>query len=414
MENNFLNKRITGMELHRLLAINIYMYLQSIAIANGIDYHCLSVSESGTCEECYTGWYGDYCDKMCQHCDTGGCSKTGVCLQCEAGYYSANCSLTCPPQCRESFYDRVFCNRTTGNCLEGCKPTWWGPKCEHKCGKQCTHSVCKFYDGSCDSGCKDGFTGSRCHKTCSVGCFHGKCIQLTGVCLHGCNTGFYGHSCDRHCTDKCLDRECSTRIDGGTPTCTHGCVPGWKPPLCHIPCLPNCLSCIEAGVCTSCKAGFTGTSCEKKKCNCLSSGCSEDKTCNGCLDGWKGQTCELTCSQNCLKCQQNSGNCITCRQGFTYDGRSRCTSMIDATITDVPPQRQESHVAIAIISTIVCLLVIGVLIGISIRFRGRILSCFKHAENGNAPDNKEPELSAADLLGQDREQQEDVSLNNVC
>ncbi|XP_048255561.1 multiple epidermal growth factor-like domains protein 10 isoform X3 [Haliotis rufescens] len=397
------------MELHQLLAIAICMYLQSIAIVNGIDYHCLSVSESGTCEECYIGWYGGYCEKMCQHCDTGGCHKTtGVCIQCETCYYSTNCSLTCPPQCRESYGDSVFCDRTTGNCLEGCKPTWWGDKCEHNCGKQCTDSQCFFYDGSCASGCKDGLSGSHCDKTCSVGCLHGNCSQLTGICLHGCKPGFYGPSCDRNCTDKCLDRDCSTEIDGDTPRCTHGCVPGWKPPLCDIPCLPNCLSCTEAGGCTSCKAGFTGTSCEKKKCNCLRSCCSDDRICDGCLDWWQGQTCELACSQNCLNCQQKSGNCKTRRQGLTYDGRSQCTSMIDGNgtsqFTDVPTQRQESHVPIVIISTIACLLVIGVLIGISIGFRGRILSsCIKHAEDENAPDKEAPELVTIDLLAQDRD-----------
>ncbi|XP_048255550.1 multiple epidermal growth factor-like domains protein 10 [Haliotis rufescens] len=352
---------------------------------------------------------------MCQHCNKGGCSNTGVCLQCQAGYYSANCSLTCPPQCRDSNGDRVFCDRTTGKCLEGCKPTWWGDKCEHRCGKQCTGSQCFFYDGSCAFGCKDGFTGTHCDKTCRVGCLHGTCSQLTGICLRGCKTGFYGPSCDRHCTDKCLDRDCSTEIDGDTPTCTRGCVPGWKPPICDNPCPPNCLSCTEAGLCSSCKAGFTGTSCEKKKCNCLGSGCSDDRICDGCPHGWWGQTCELACSRNCLKCQQKSGNCTTCRQGFTYDGRSQCTSVINATVTDVPNQRQESHVSIVIISTIACLLVIGVLIGISIRFRGRILpSCIKHAEDENALDNEEPELSTTVLLEQDRDPKEDVSLNNVC
>ncbi|XP_046358037.2 multiple epidermal growth factor-like domains protein 6 isoform X1 [Haliotis rufescens] len=404
------------MELHQLLAITIGMYLQCIVNVNGIDYHCLSVSESGRCKECYIGWHGDNCDKMCQHCDTGGCNKTtGVCLQCQAGYYSTNCSMTCPSQCRESYDDSVFCDRTTGNCLEGCRPKWWGGKCEHKCGKQCTDSVCFFYDGSCAFGCKDGvLTGIHCDKTCSVGCLHGNCSQLAGVCLHGCKTGFYGNSCDKNCTDKCLDKDCSTAIDEETPTCIRGCIPGWKPPLCDSPCHPNCLSCTEAGMCTSCKAGFTGTSCEKKKCNCLGSGCSDDRLCDGCPDGWWGQTCELACSQNCLRCQQKSGKCTTCRQGFTYDGRSQCTSMIDgngtskSTVTDVPTQRQESHVPIVIISTIACLLVIAVLIGISIRFRGRILSCIKHAPDENAPDNEEPESSTTDLLAQDREQQEDV------
>ncbi|XP_048255564.1 multiple epidermal growth factor-like domains protein 10 [Haliotis rufescens] len=272
------------METNQLLAI--LLCLQSIYNVESADYYCLVLSRSGACGECYIGWYGAYCDKMCQHCDTRGCSKTtGVCLQCQAGYYSTNCSLTCPPQCRESYDDSVFCDRTTGNCLEGCKPTWRGHKCEHKCGKQCTDSQCFFYDGSC-AGFRNGFSGIHCDKTCSVGCLHGNCSQQTGICLHGCKPGFYGSSCDRNCTDKCLDRDCSREIDGDTPRCTNGCVHGWKPPLCDIPCLPNCLSCTEAGVCSSCKAGFTGTSCEKKICNCLSSGCSDDRFCDGCLDGW--------------------------------------------------------------------------------------------------------------------------------
>ncbi|XP_071118282.1 scavenger receptor class F member 1-like [Haliotis cracherodii] len=399
------------MELYQVFAV--ILYTLCICNVDSTDNHCLVLSQSGACEECYIGWHGANCDKMCQHCDTGGCHKTtGVCLQCQAGYYSTNCSLTCPPQCRESYGDRVFCDRTTGKCLEGCKPTWWGDKCEHRCGKQCTGSECFFYDGSCASGCKDGLSGTHCDKTCSVGCSNGNCSQLTGICLHGCKTGFYGPSCDRRCTDKCLDKDCSTEIDGDTHRCTHGCVHGWKPPLCDIPCLPNCLSCTEAEVCTSCKAGFTGTGCEKKKCNCLGSGCSDDRICDGCLDGWWGQTCELTCTQHCLKCQQKSGNCTTCRQGFTYDERRQCTSVINATVTDVPTQRQEALVTI-VTSTIACLVVIGVLIGISIRFRERILSCIKHAPKENAPDNEAPELSTAVFLAQDRDQQEDVSFGNV-
>ncbi|XP_048255152.1 multiple epidermal growth factor-like domains protein 10 [Haliotis rufescens] len=376
------------MELYQVFAV--ILCTQCIFIVDSTDNHCLVLSQSGACEECYIGWYGAYCDKMCQHCDTRGCSKTtGVCIQCETGYYSTNCSLTCPPQCRERYGDRGLCDRTTGKCREGCKPTWWGDKCEQKCGKQCSGSECFFYDGSCASGCKDGLSGSHCDKTCSVGCLHGNCSQLAGVCLHGCKTGFYGRSCDRHCTDKCHDSDCRTGVDGDTPLCTHGCVPGSKPPLCDNPCLTNCLSCTEAGVCTSCKAGFTGTSCEKKKCNCLGSGCSDDRICDGCLDGWQGQTCELACSQNCLRCQQKSGNCTTCRQGFTYDGRSQCTSVIPAATTKATTEGQESNLPVVIISIIVPLLVIvatGFCVLRCCRFRRCILPLSEeHERDDNAP-----------------------------
>ncbi|XP_046584645.1 multiple epidermal growth factor-like domains protein 10 isoform X2 [Haliotis rubra] len=323
----------------------------------GSEYNCLSLSSSLTCGECYIGWYGDYCDKACD-CNPGGCNKvTGVCIQCQAGYYSTNCSQTCPPQCRESYDDRVFCGRTTGNCLEGCKQTWWGDKCEHKCGKQCNDSICFFYDGSCASGCVHGLTGTHCNKSCSAGCLGGNCRQLNGVCPRGCKTGFYGRTCDRRCTDKCQHKDCYTRIDRDRPTCTRGCIPRWKPPFCDIPCPPYCLSCTEAGVCTSCKKGFTGSRCEKR-CNCRSS-CSDDKLCDGCSDGWRGQTCELPCSKNCLICQQESGNCTACRQGFAYDGRSQCTPIIQVTTDEVPIPGQDSKVPVLIILIIVPLIIVA-------------------------------------------------------
>ncbi|XP_067678105.1 scavenger receptor class F member 1-like isoform X2 [Haliotis asinina] len=350
-----------------LLAITVG---QRVFVVECSDNHCFSLASSGHCTECHFGWYGANCDKVCQNCDPGGCNKeTGVCLQCQAGYHSTNCSLTCPPQCRESYDHRVFCDRTTGNCLEGCKQTWWGDKCEHKCGKQCRDSTCFFYDGSCAFGCKDGLTGNYCNQSCSTGCLGDRCGELSGDCSSGCKTGFYGRTCDRTCTDKCLDKECNTRIDGDKPTCTRGCIHGWKPPFCDTPCPPNCLSCTEAGVCTSCKKGFTGTRC-KKRCNC-GSGCSDDKICDGCTDGWWGETCDLPCSENCTRCQQESGICTTCLQGFEYDGKNQCITVMHVRASVVPIP-EDSKVPVVITAMIIALIIIvAVSIGIYIRRRRR-------------------------------------------
>ncbi|XP_067679292.1 scavenger receptor class F member 1-like isoform X2 [Haliotis asinina] len=287
--------------------------------------HCIEPSESGFCGYCETGWYGDDCNDQCLNCNTGGCNQTtGICQQCAPGYYSANCSIPCPLQCRESYGNVILCDRESGRCSEGCKPTWWGSTCENRCSNSCRNSICLYRDGSCHLGCEDGLTGKYCNKTCSIGCGNSTCYP-NGACVGHCNIGYYGQSCDRICSDKCIARDCVLKNNTELPVCTEGCVGGWQPPSCDVSCKANCTACNVSGACLSCEWGYWGIYCESQCSRCLNNSCSIDGNCTGCRDEWYGSQCSRACPKQCSRCRQNGGACITCHEGDVGD-QGQCVS----------------------------------------------------------------------------------------
>ncbi|XP_048255558.1 scavenger receptor class F member 1-like isoform X2 [Haliotis rufescens] len=323
-----------------LLTMNICAFIGVIILSTttgilkaGTTEHCVEPSESGSCRYCERGWFGNDCNDQCQNCNIGGCNQTtGICQQCSPGYYSINCSIACPLQCRES-YGNTLCDRERGRCSDGCKPTWWGSRCENNCSNHCRNSICLYSDGSCHLGCEDGLYGIFCYKSCSTGCGNNTCYS-NGTCLNHCNVGYYGPACDGNCTDQCIDRDCVLESDSDLPLCTKGCVRGWQPPYCKVSCKPKCTTCNDSGECLSCEGGYWGAFCQYQcSRNCVNNSCNSDGSCAGCRDGWYGTHCDTPCPvRQCRSCCQNNGTCRRCRAG-DLDDAGQCVSAKSSWIT---------------------------------------------------------------------------------
>jgi hypothetical protein len=77
----------------------------------------------------------------------GGCCKCSV--HCKGGYEN--------------------CENTTGICLDGCEPGYYGAKCVDKCSSHCAGNgtVCNSTTGECPSGCQNDWYLSTCKYGCS-------------------------------------------------------------------------------------------------------------------------------------------------------------------------------------------------------------------------------------------------------
>ncbi|XP_067678576.1 scavenger receptor class F member 2-like [Haliotis asinina] len=243
-----------------------------------VESRCSSC-QSGTCEECLYGYWGSQCEHACINCWLGDCHKhTGRCRQCLPGRYTEGCDTLCPSNCRVSYDNERYCDRTSGKCLEGCTEGWWGPMCNTSCGQGCEKTVC---------------------------------YQVDGVCIFDCMEGWHGPKCDKHI--NCLNKHMSDR-------CTGGCKDGWTGAVCTERCGAGCMKCSQySASCLICKAGLYGPDCRSEcSANCVNTTCDMAGQCeNGCVSGFHGYTCEMTCPYRCLDCDQTSGKCKRCEIGWT-------------------------------------------------------------------------------------------------
>ncbi|KAH0575804.1 Cysteine-rich membrane protein 2 [Spironucleus salmonicida] len=142
-----------------------------------------------------------------------------------------------------------------------------------------------------------------CHV---VGCI--ECPNNPYVC-QACTTDF--KLVDNYCLSPCSACPEGTSCQGSSSTCT----------ACSN---PNCLNC-EGMWCLQCKTGYKlqgHINCNKMTCNDCSYGffCDE-KALVSCIDCTKipeGKFCNCYHSriQNCLSCNQITGNCSNCLQGY--------------------------------------------------------------------------------------------------
>ncbi|XP_046562319.1 scavenger receptor class F member 2-like [Haliotis rubra] len=121
--------------------------------------------------------------------------------------------------------DNSSCDRSTGECVGGCKAGWNGIDCTQKCvftyGDNCARlcsarncsgtssSSCDHVTGKCDGGCKPGWKGNDCRTVCTQGLEYGAdcvgnccarmceggsgiCPKDTGRCDSGCESGVAG------------------------------------------------------------------------------------------------------------------------------------------------------------------------------------------------------------------------------
>ncbi|OWF39121.1 multiple epidermal growth factor-like domains protein 6 [Mizuhopecten yessoensis] len=276
-----------------------------------------NISDGSCIGGCKNGYYGNQCDTMCGHCANIPCNETnGYCLQgCQKGWYGTWCMSSCPIHCR-SCVD--FKNNTCG----ACEPGWYGPRCELKCSEFCKRNsysnflYCDKDTGECSDGCPPSYRGAFCNITCHDNCYNDIC-DLTGNCSYGCKRNYYGTDCNKRCSQNC------DMCHQGDGKCSVPCRQGYYGEYCTNKCSDSCLfqTCDEQGTCVSgCEAGFYGSSCQKVcNSNCM------DQTCHrftgyctqGCGPGYYGNQCDVECSPKCLKnCTRDLGFCLGCKKGF--------------------------------------------------------------------------------------------------
>eukprot|EP00930_Biecheleria_cincta_P102953 TRINITY_DN9481_c0_g1_i1.p1 TRINITY_DN9481_c0_g1~~TRINITY_DN9481_c0_g1_i1.p1 ORF type:complete len:422 (+),score=64.42 TRINITY_DN9481_c0_g1_i1:112-1377(+) len=185
----------------------------------------------------------------------------------------------------------------------------------------------------------------------------GKCLPFDsnmGPTLGGCDIDFWSRSCCRKhgsCQDcssgsvrydcgwcgeksamnpgQCLPRDANMGPKSG------GCSAGnWSQPCASTGCPANCkdqlpgsTSCSKEGVCSNCKVGFYGTTCEKSCSSTCLTGCDQTTgECYGCTENNCVFSCEQKCNPmlGCRTCDQSCQGCTTCPDGSWGLGKDRC------------------------------------------------------------------------------------------
>ena len=379
---------------------------------------------NGTCIECYNGKYGPYCEYICPtYCQNGVCKRDGSCYSCTDGYFGSKCDRQCTSEiwrctkclqnpdyslicndCTSGYYLKEnkctscnancapgrtpLCNSTTGFCNHGCRPGWFGDRCDTKCRVpncltcatdspdtchtcligfykmsegQCIScpenckpgTTCDRSNGSCIEGCEDTWAGEQCTEKCPSGCL--KCEQFDADFCTTCKIGIYGTTCDRNCSTGCrIDSE-NQICNKSSGWCLYGCNEGLWGNNCDSVCGSGCHNSVcnrTSAICLhGCRQTHFGSLCNATcgiHCRPSSNG-SSDRTCNetsgmclfACKTGYYGDSCEGTCSENCKdgSCFRNNGSCSSgCTDGFTG---STCMegilshSLCDPSCTDV-------------------------------------------------------------------------------
>ena len=205
----------------------------------------------------------------------------GECLvpNCEVN----NCFANTCARCKDGFYlDELKCYQCPNNCV-----------------------TCSSAD-RCNICAKDRF-GSVCQSECSEGCKNSLCSREGGFCMEGCKDGY---------------------------TMTEG--------ICQK-CPDNCVSCTSLDLCTLCKLGSWGPTCNFDCRGCNTDGCGVEINCTtGCRSGYYPQPVQvIRDAYECLKCPEgcstctNGNTCITCTLGHWGDScTNECSTNCKANTCD--------------------------------------------------------------------------------
>ncbi|XP_067678839.1 scavenger receptor class F member 1-like [Haliotis asinina] len=286
------------------------------------------------------------------------CPKT-----CPQGFWGPGCDRHCPPNCdEEQSTKKVYCDKQTGNCAEGCKAGYYKEHCDERC-KDCPSGRCVQVDGACLPGASSWVLhpstllvmlgvlipvwGNKLGMITltlaypgtveACGCTYCKDLQCdsSGLCLHGCAESHnYGPKCQYECPNNCVDLQC-TLATNGQPNCTKGCKDGFWGTQCNIKCNKRCARCNGPDACESCNSHYFGPDCQSdciEKCKRMS--CNPDGTCrpDTCVDGWYSPFCRIECPSTCKTCDKATGECTSCDAGwYGQDCAEKCPQIPNST-----------------------------------------------------------------------------------
>ncbi|XP_071104285.1 scavenger receptor class F member 1-like [Haliotis cracherodii] len=203
----------------------------------GIDCRRPCESQDTTCSKCETGCDQGYCASCVSDCSDGyygpdckNCSSrcktcnriTGTCDECYPPYGGNFCVVSCGGNCRPapnitdttrclalgadtSVNCSSECHNQSGECLHGCADGWYGPQCSYPCSAGCRSGRCDAA-GACVDGCRPEYPGQICYETCKM-CRDGVCDQTSGMCINGCNVS--ERACGTSCTNNCSKEYCN-------------------------------------------------------------------------------------------------------------------------------------------------------------------------------------------------------------
>ncbi|XP_060588977.1 multiple epidermal growth factor-like domains protein 10 [Ruditapes philippinarum] len=294
------------------------------------DGNCLNSEcedDTGYCNQCKPGFYGNQCQHNCSICENERCDLRTCSSGCRAGYYDYKSGIetycqTCPSNCKHCRDAKTCYNCNNGfhlfafsgsvHCVS-CLQNSQCPVCVIQGCNQCQiHN-----DSLVCTDCPEGqiFNGTTCilhtplcSKECSTYC------DSTGICQGECNGGWTGENCSERCNSQCL--KCSK--DNGDSCLL--CKGNFYSTNCSLACNPACI--VTSGKHT----------CEHADGYCL----------NGCKQAFWGNTCNKSCPSGCkdLKCDRNNGVCTDgCMNGLTGD---KCTQAISIGGQETPETTTKS------------------------------------------------------------------------
>ncbi|XP_060074886.1 multiple epidermal growth factor-like domains protein 6 [Ylistrum balloti] len=365
------------------------LFLMTVWLTYGVESHSWSLQspdstcsercltgcnpESGVCDDCLRGFYGDLCQFDCDE-NCAWCNRSnGECIECSRGWYGEFCDLACEEKC-------LACENNGGACVK-CKAARWGPECTKDCPDNCIS--CDMNTGECRS-CNEGYYGINCTETCGH-CWQRHCGRISGECVYECEEGWFG----ARCKDRCLEN-CSICNDKDTCSICHPGLAGIK---CDIKCPSVCSKCMydptseqvsctectsglklpakdctcrddmclefatmgDKSACNKCKNGtveYLGTCCPCSHCKGGNENCHSMQGCTkGCEPGFYSTVsgCDLPCGdEHCTLCQLTRGNakiCTLCEDGW-YPNEEGCYSCSENCAGDGNPCNNETGVCL--------------------------------------------------------------------